>query len=55
VAVPALRPAVHNRITNETFAADVAQSVAKKQRQHAQLMQPEQAMRNRLLLTNGVR
>lgn len=54
VAVPALHYAVRNRTTNETFAADVAKSVAKKQRQHSQLMQPDQAMRNRLLLTNEV-
>lgn len=52
-AVPALQNAVRNRTTNEAFAAEVAATVAKKQRQHAQLMQPDQAMQNRRLLSNG--
>jgi hypothetical protein len=53
-AVPALQNAVRNRTTNEAFAAEIATTVAKKQRQHSQLMQPDQAMRNRPLLINGV-
>jgi len=50
VAVPALAAAVHSRLTNEQFATQIAAAVGGKQRQHAQLMEPDQQMRNRPVL-----
>ena len=45
-AAPALVSAVHGKVTNEKFAADMAAKVAARGRQHPQLMQLDPSLRN---------
>ncbi len=49
-AARVLAAAVHDRVVNEKFAADVAGTLATRGRQHPQLMELDPPMRNRALL-----